>query len=817
MRKLLISTTALSVALSPVATFPAFAQTLAEDGSVVGVDGSVLCMPTADAACDLEAIIQAQQAAEAAVAAEAAAAEAEAAAQAAAAAAQAEADAAAQAAAEAEAAAAAQAEADAQAAAAAEAAAKAEAEAAAQAAAEAEAAAQAEADAAAQAAAEADAAAQAEAEAAAQAAADAEAASQAQDAAAAQAAAEAEAAAQASVEAEAASQAADEAGAEAAVEADAAAQPEAEVAADPVIEPVPEADANADAAAQADADAAAQAEADQAAADLEAALQAEADAAAQAEADAAAQAEADAAAQAEADPVLETEAEAEAEAAAEAETAAEPTEEVVAEPTEETAAEPTEEVVVEPTEEPVAEPTDEAVADVPADATVNPDTGEVVDPEADAAALAEAEAELAISDDGEIVDPAAGLRTAEPDAVESEPVDAPVVSEAEVESLTELLTSDPTAINPESLAAAATVAATDGEVEPAADGTVPPPVNPDDLIGSVTQTITEDSARTSSEEFAAAPRRRDDGRRSGLSDLEKGGLLVLGALAVGAIIKNNNEAQEDRRVVSNTGDRVVVLNPDGTYQVLKDDDTVIRRPGSTVRTETFRDGSTRTIVEREDGTQVVTIRDATGRVLRRATYDDLGRELVLIDDLQREEVVVVRDLPTPRSRIVISSKDDDAALKRELAALEADRAGRKFSLRQIREIPQVRALAAVIDTDNVTFASGSAAIPASEARDLADLGRVMQDLLDENPGEVFLVEGHTDATGKAAMNLALSDRRAESVALALTEYFDIPPENMVIQGYGETELLVDTQANEPLNRRVEVRVITPLMRTAVVQ
>ena len=59
------------------------------------------------------------------------------------------------------------------------------------------------------------------------------------------------------------------------------------------------------------------------------------------------------------------------------------------------------------------------------------------------------------------------------------------------------------------------------------------------------------------------------------------------------------------------------------------------------------------------------------------------------------------------------------------------------------------------------------------------------------------------------MNLALSDRRAESVALALTEYFDIPPENMVVQGYGETELRVDTQADERCNRRVEVRVITP--------
>jgi hypothetical protein len=30
--------------------------------------------------------------------------------------------------------------------------------------------------------------------------------------------------------------------------------------------------------------------------------------------------------------------------------------------------------------------------------------------------------------------------------------------------------------------------------------------------------------------------------------------------------------------VSNTGDRVVMLLPDGSYQVLKDDDAVIRQP-----------------------------------------------------------------------------------------------------------------------------------------------------------------------------------------------------------------------------------------------
>ena len=454
--------------------------------------------------------------------------------------------------------------------------------------------------------------------------------------------------------------------------------------------------------------------------------------------------------------------------------------------------------------------------EVPVEGMVNQATGEVIDPAVAAAAVAAAEAELSISETGELIDPAAGLKVAETDtSVEVEPVDAPVISEEEVESLTELLTVTPDAVDPEALGAAASLV----ETAPAAEGVVQEtPADTAGLVGAVTETIAEDSVRTSGEEFAAAPVALAAGKKSGLSNLEKAGLVVLGALVVGAIIKSNKQdRQEESRVVSNTGDRVIVLRPDGSYQVLKDDDTIIRRPGSTVRTETFRDGSTRTIVERPDGSQVVTIRDATGRVLRRASYDGLGREIVLIDDLEREEVVIVRELPKPRKRIVISSKDNDAALKRELATLEADRAGRKFSLRQIREIPEVRALAATIDVDPVTFASGSAAIGAAEARSLADLGGVMQDLLDENPGEVFLIEGHTDATGKAALNLALSDRRAESVALALTEYFDIPPENMVVQGYGETELLIDTQASEALNRRVEVRVITPLLRSAALR
>jgi outer membrane protein OmpA-like peptidoglycan-associated protein len=577
------------------------------------------------------------------------------------------------------------------------------------------------------------------------------------------------------------------------------------------LEVIPEtAPSEADAAAALEAEAAAAAEVEAAAAEAEATAAAEVEAAAAAEAEAAAAAEAEAAAAAAAEVEAAAAAEAEAAAAAEAEAASAAEVEAAA------AAEADAAAVAEAA---VAAEAEAAAAAAEAEATATAEADAV----AEAAAIEAAQEELILDPAGAMVDPSAGLAAEvveiDPDAI---PVEVPVVTEAEVETLGELLAT-PDVLDPAALGAAATLVPDAGQDSEAGTSSAEPPSDPlpladiptsPDAVTSVITVLGDEDTRSSSEEFAAAPVAVAPGKKDRLSDLEKVGLFALGALAIGAIIKGAND-REDRQVVSNTGDRVVVLNPDGTYSVYKDDDTVLRRPGSTVRTETFSDGSTRTIVERADGTQVVTIRDATGRVLRRATYDATGREIVLIDDLAREVPVVISELPEPRpSRTQISAKDEDARLKARLAAIEASRSGRTFSLRQVREIPQVRALAATIDAGNVTFDSGSAAIRASEADELADLGSLMQDLLAENPAEMFLIEGHTDAVGRAAMNLALSDRRAESVALALSEYFDIPPENMVIQGYGEAELLIETEANERRNRRVAVRVITPLLHAS---
>ena len=61
-------------------------------------------------------------------------------------------------------------------------------------------------------------------------------------------------------------------------------------------------------------------------------------------------------------------------------------------------------------------------------------------------------------------------------------------------------------------------------------------------------------------------------------------------------------------------------------------------------------------------------------------------------------------------------------------------------------------------------------------------------------------------------NLILSDRRAEAVAVALSQNFEIPPENLVTKGYGEQYLKVDTDGPERQNRRATVRRLTELLQ-----
>ena len=332
----------------------------------------------------------------------------------------------------------------------------------------------------------------------------------------------------------------------------------------------------------------------------------------------------------------------------------------------------------------------------------------------------------------------------------------------------------------------------------------------------VEQRITRENSRSSSEDFETnlrdAPRPRDLQRTEARadndddSDLVKALLLGLGTLAVGSYLNNN------RQVALSTPDRVVVTHADGSQQVIKDEVALLRQPGSTVTTENFDDGSSRTVVTRPDGSRVVTIRDADLRVLRRTLVSPDGTQTRLIDDTAEVQPVDIATLPAPAPVYDLASQDSETALREALRS-EVD-IGRRFTLEQVRSISEVRSLVPPVNIDAITFDSGSAAITPDQARQLSSLGNAIQAAIAENRREVFLIEGHTDLVGPDAANLALSDRRAESVALALSEYFQVPPENLVVQGYGEQYPQVRQEGDIRENRRATVRRITDLLQTA---
>jgi len=77
--------------------------------------------------------------------------------------------------------------------------------------------------------------------------------------------------------------------------------------------------------------------------------------------------------------------------------------------------------------------------------------------------------------------------------------------------------------------------------------------------------------------------------------------------------------------------------------------------------------------------------------------------------------------------------------------------------------------------------------------------------LKANPGLKVDVNGYTDATGPAAYNMKLSQRRADAVA-AYLENQGIPSDQLVPQGFGKTHFVATnaTAQGRAQNRRVEL-------------
>jgi OmpA-OmpF porin, OOP family len=276
--------------------------------------------------------------------------------------------------------------------------------------------------------------------------------------------------------------------------------------------------------------------------------------------------------------------------------------------------------------------------------------------------------------------------------------------------------------------------------------------------------------------------------------------------------------QGGRKVFTEPG-RVIVVDPGGQSFIRHNEEERFRYGARDIHTQQVG-GETRTIVNRPDGSQIITESGHDGQMLRRIRKDRDGREIIIIDNSYRDPGAAggfYVDLPPPVIRIphdryIVEAEDAPPDLIYEtMEAPPVERIARRYSLDEIRYSPSVRQLMPSIDLNSINFETGSWEIPADQAAKLQAIADGLNRAISRNPREVFLIEGHTDAVGNDIDNLSLSDRRAESAAELLTQQFQVPAENLTSQGYGAQYLKEQTSGPSLVNRRVTIRRITPLL------
>lgn len=281
-----------------------------------------------------------------------------------------------------------------------------------------------------------------------------------------------------------------------------------------------------------------------------------------------------------------------------------------------------------------------------------------------------------------------------------------------------------------------------------------------------------------------------------------------------------------RNIIIEPDKRIIVRNDYGSF-IRHDENARLARKRKEIRRERRKDGLIAVVTAGLAGALIYSLQDEDGRVVRRSRRDQDGREYVFFDDTHayhddyrygddsyRDSYI---DLPPPVIRIphdryVVdydrASPDD---IYDALNAPPVEELDRGYTLDEVRQNYRILERMRRVDLDAINFEFASWDVPPEQYSKLEGLARAMQRVIDRSPGEVFLIEGHTDAVGDDVDNLSLSDRRAEAVAVILTDTFGIPPENLVTQGYGEEYLKEQTDEPSWINRRVSVRRVTPLL------
>jgi OmpA-OmpF porin, OOP family len=170
-----------------------------------------------------------------------------------------------------------------------------------------------------------------------------------------------------------------------------------------------------------------------------------------------------------------------------------------------------------------------------------------------------------------------------------------------------------------------------------------------------------------------------------------------------------------------------------------------------------------------------------------------------MDDIARGKIIAALTSVVGTGVTVGALSDKTAAA----VAIANDRA--TTELASLHSGFDVKDLLFALNDSKVTFASDSAEVPESMA---PFLKIAAADLKQLKAGHVLEIAGYTDNTGDAALNLALSQKRAEAVREAFIKY-GANPDMLVAKGYGEADPIAnnDTAEGRLKNRRIEYHVL----------
>ena len=170
-----------------------------------------------------------------------------------------------------------------------------------------------------------------------------------------------------------------------------------------------------------------------------------------------------------------------------------------------------------------------------------------------------------------------------------------------------------------------------------------------------------------------------------------------------------------------------------------------------------------------------------------------------MDDAARDEIIAALKSALGAGVAVGALTDKTAAA----VAVANDRA--TTELASLQSGFDVKDLLFALNDSMVNFASDSAEVPESMAPFLKSAAADLKQL---KAGHVLEIAGYTDSTGDAALNLALSQKRAEAVREALIKY-GADPDMLVAKGYGEADPVAsnDTAEGRLKNRRIEYHVM----------